>query len=63
MEAKILKYIEGKMDDSEKMKMIEWINSNKENHKKFNIMKAKYVASKLKDIPNDVDINTMFLIK
>ncbi len=49
METKILKYIKGEMDVSEKMKMIEWINKNDDNHKKYNIFKAKYVASKLKD--------------
>ena len=49
METKILKYIKGKMDVSEKIKMIEWITKNEGNQNKFNILKAKYVASKLKD--------------
>ena len=48
MEAQILKYIKGEMDVFEKkMKMIAWIKKTKENHKKFNVLKAKYVASRL----------------
>ena len=49
MEAEIQRYIAGKMENSEKKRMIEWINKNDDNHKKYNILKAKYVASKLKD--------------
>ncbi len=48
MEEEILKYIKGDLDPSEKIKVIEIVNLNKENHKKFNILKAKYVAFKLK---------------
>ena len=63
MEAQILKYIKGGLDTSEKMKILMWINDKEGNHKIFNILKAKYVASKLKDHPNDVSMSNMFLIK
>ncbi len=57
MKAQILKYIKGDLDVSEKMKMIEWITKNEDNHKKFSILKAKYVASKLSDVFSGIDYN------
>lgn len=63
MKSKILKYIKGELSFSKKIKMIEWVNKTEANHKKFNILKANYIASKLKSLPNDISMNTMFLIK
>ena len=48
----ILRYIKKEMDSLENREMIEWIRNNPENHKKFNIIKAEYVASSFKEIPN-----------
>ncbi len=49
----ILKYLKNELDSLEKRDMIEWIRSSSENHKKFNILKAEYVASAFKEIPNN----------
>ncbi|GAA3555684.1 hypothetical protein [Snuella lapsa] len=46
----IIRYIENNMDDQEKLKMLQWICSNEGNQRSFNLIKARYVASKLKDI-------------
>ena len=47
----ILRYIKKEMDSLENQEVIEWIRNNPENHKKFNIIKAEYVASSFKEIP------------
>ena len=49
----VLKYIKGEMDSIEKKKLIEWIRKSPENQKVYNDLKAKYIASKFKDISNN----------
>lgn len=49
----LLRYLKGDMDSVEKRKTIEWIRKNPENHKVFNILKAEYIASTFKDVPNN----------
>ncbi len=63
MEDKILKYIKGELDGIETRKLVIWINSDPDNQKKFNVLKAQYVASKLKDLPDDIEEDTTPLIK
>ena len=46
----IIRYIENNMDEKEKQRIVQWIFSNEDNQKTFSLMKARYVASKLKDI-------------
>ncbi|MCF7568530.1 DUF4974 domain-containing protein [Sabulilitoribacter arenilitoris] len=49
----LLRYLNGNMDSVEKRKTIEWIRKSPENHKVFNILKAEYIASTFKDVPNN----------
>ncbi len=49
----LLRYLKGDMDSVEKRKTIEWIRKSPENHKVFNILKAEYIASTFKDVPNN----------
>ncbi|MCA9748711.1 MAG: FecR domain-containing protein, partial [Romboutsia sp.] len=49
------------MNIPEKREVLNWIRNNQENQKKYNILKAKYVAAKLKDIEDvDVDVDVHF---
>ncbi len=49
----IIKYIKGDMDTAEKRKAVAWIRKTPENQKIYNIIKAEYVASSFKDVPNN----------
>lgn len=50
---KIIKYIKNDMNSTEKREMVEWIRKNPENQKIYNILKAEYIASAFKDLPNN----------
>jgi len=56
----LLKYIKNELDSVEKRKTIEWVRQNPENHKKFNIIKAEYVASNFKDVKSHKNIDLFF---
>ena len=49
----IIKYIKGDMDSAERRKTVEWIRKTPENQKIYNIIKAEYIASSFKDVPNN----------
>lgn len=42
---KLLKYIKGESDNKEKKEIVKWLNSDPENQKKYNNLKADYVAN------------------
>lgn len=48
----IIRYIKNDLDSVEKRKVIEWIRQSPENQKVYNILKAQYIASTFKDVPN-----------
>ncbi|GAA3562192.1 FecR family protein [Snuella lapsa] len=56
----LVRYIKNDMDAIEKRKTIEWIRKHPDNHKKFNMVKAQYIVSTFKDIPNNPDSNSFF---
>lgn len=49
-EKQIKKFVKGELNSLEKREVIEWIRSHADNQKKFNLIKAKHVASKFKNI-------------
>lgn len=49
----IIKYITGDMDPAKRRDMVEWIRRTPENQKIYNIIKAEYIASSFKDVPNN----------
>ena len=50
---KIRKYIQNNLDSTEKRRMVEWIRKSPENQKIYNILKAEFIASTFKDVPNN----------
>lgn len=53
----LLKYIKGECSPDEKKSVIEWVKTDNENQKRFNILKAEYIASALSTFDNqDIDI-------
>lgn len=63
MKAKILKYIKGELDPNETEKLMLWMHSDSQNQKMFNVLKAEYVASRLKDLPDDIEEESTPLLK
>jgi ferric-dicitrate binding protein FerR (iron transport regulator) len=49
----VLKYIKGDLNSIEKRETIEWIRKSPENQKTYNVLKAEYIASTFKDLPNN----------
>ncbi|MDO5977643.1 FecR family protein [Flavivirga spongiicola] len=48
----LLKYIKNDLNSVEKRKTIEWVRKSPENQKVYNVLKAEYIASTFKDVPN-----------
>tara|TARA_R110001583_G_scaffold165450_1_gene318161 strand:+ start:889 stop:1866 length:978 start_codon:yes stop_codon:yes gene_type:complete len=49
----IYRYIKGEGTFIERKNVVEWIRESLDNQKKFNILKAKYIGSTLKDVENN----------
>ena len=49
----IYRYIKGEGTFIERKNVVEWIRESPDNQKKFNILKAKYIGSTLKDVENN----------
>lgn len=64
-EQNIIKYIKGEADTAERKLVIEWIRKDIKNQKRYNILKANYVASNLDSLNvSDMDLrHTRFMAK
>ena len=55
MDKKISKYLQGATTSKEEREVLDWITSSDNNARRFNLLKAKYVASSLDETEVDLD--------
>lgn len=59
-EQKIIKYLKGKVSFSEEKEMEDWIVSSDQNKKKFNIIKARHIASTFNETSDDIEMDKAY---
>jgi hypothetical protein len=59
-EHKIIKYLQGAASSSEEKEIEDWIISSTQNTKKFNLLKARYIASTFDETSNTVQVDEAY---
>lgn len=59
-EHKIIKYLQGAVSSSEEKEIEDWIISSTQNTKKFNLLKARYIASTFDETSNTVQVDEAY---
>lgn len=59
-EHKILRYLKGAASSSEEKEIEDWIISSPQNAKKFNLLKARYIASTFDETSNTVQVDEAY---